>query len=215
MIYTRAILKEPLSDGASRTKFSGQRGRRIHTRQGGSWRDLARFPCASSARERVATTKGLLREKSPKGCVSNFYSPTGRLFHSFLPGEGEKTVSLAPRALTLYRADSWIGELSAPISDAAGVCLPAETECARAPSLYVRVRKLAYAYVCHEGSGTSGSLGGRRISVIDGTATSLGGDTTDDIKGRHGRNYARRDAYEAKSGRVRSDRRDTRNYARV
>lgn len=32
-----------------------------------------------------------------------------------------------------------------------------------------------HVYVCHEGFGTSGSLSGRRISVIDGTAASLVG----------------------------------------
>lgn len=60
------------------------------------------------------------------------------------------------------------------------ICLLVEMACAH-----------VYAYVCHEGSGTSGSLGGRRISVIDGAQppASLGrsrnrrhqGDDTDGI----------------------------------
>ena len=73
-----------------------------------------------------------------------------------------------------------------------------------------------YAYVCHEGFGTSSYLSGRRISVIDGTAASLGGgrDPTTSRGDIRGWSYASRDAYGAKSGRVRSDRRDTWNYVR-
>jgi len=82
--------------------------------------------------------------------------------------------------------------------------------------VYAYAYVTVYAYVCHEGFGTSGSLSGRRISVIDGTAASLGGgrDPTTSRGDIRGWSYASRDAYGAKSGRVRSDRRDTWNYVR-
>jgi len=118
---------------------------------------------------RASFARGLrrkgLREKSSKGCVSNFYyGPTAPFFTVSSRQKDRQSLSFP---LTLYRADSWLGELSAPISDAGNVCLLVEVR---------RARVCVYAYVCHEGFGTLGSLSGRRISVIDGTAASLGGD---------------------------------------
>lgn len=74
-----------------------------------------------------------------KGCVkslrkgvsriSTMVPPRRRLFHCFFSDIEIDSLFRSP--LTLYRADSWLGELSAPISDAGNVCLLVEMRRAR------------------------------------------------------------------------------------